>query len=222
VTVGVGGAVRTFVGPFFAEKGHPLLDDVQLGGVRWAAGAEAPPGRPLMTAGEVVLLSEEEGRVHLNVDLSRSNVQRTSAWPVLLGNVVREARRAREGFARRQFPLGEPLGVVTRAGARYTLEGPESERPLVGAGALSLPAPESPGRYTLVREGEPVDAVEVLPLDARESDLRGRGAGDRPASEGRHNDAGRAASEGRERWPLWVLLAALLADFFLTRRVEAA
>jgi hypothetical protein len=61
----------------------------------------------------------------------------------------------------------------------------------------------------------------VLPLDARESDLRGRGAGDRPASGG-NNDAGRAASEGRERWPLWVLLAALLADFFLTRRVEAA
>ncbi|OJH42573.1 vWA domain-containing protein [Cystobacter ferrugineus] len=222
VTVGVGGAVRTFVGPFFAEKGHPLLDDVQLGGVRWAAGAEAPPGRPLVTAGEAVLLSEEEGRVHLNVDLSRSNVQRTSAWPVLLGNVVREARRAREGFTRRQFPLGEPLAVVTRAGARYTLKGPESERLLFGAGALSLPAPESPGRYTLVREGEPVDAVEVLPLDARESDLRGRGAGERPASEGHNNDAGQAASEGRERWPLWVLLAALLADFFLTRRVEAA
>ncbi|PTL81206.1 BatA and WFA domain-containing protein [Vitiosangium sp. GDMCC 1.1324] len=219
VTVGAGGTVRTFVGPFFAEKGHPLLDDVQPGGVRWAAGSEAPPGRPLMTAGDVVLLSEEEGRVHLNVDLSRSNVQRTSVWPVLLGNVLREVRRSQEGFPRRQLSLGESLQVVTRAGARYTLEGPEGERPLFGAGDLSLPPPAVPGRYTLEREGEPVDTVEVLPLDARESDLRGRGEGDRPAQAGAGDDEGGAPS-GRARWPLLVLLAALLADFHLTRRTE--
>ena len=36
--------------------------------------------------------------MHLNLELARSNLQRTPAWPVLLGNVVREARRAREGF----------------------------------------------------------------------------------------------------------------------------
>jgi hypothetical protein len=219
VTVGASGTVRTFVGPFFAEKGHPLLDDVQFGGVRWAAGAEAPPGRPLVTAGTSVLVSEEEGRVHLNVDLSRSNVQRTPAWPVLLGNVLREARRSQEGFPRRQLSLGEPLVVVTRAGARYSLEGPEGDRPLIGAGALSLPPPAVPGRYVLERDGEPVDALEVLALDARESDLRGRGAGDRP-SEAEGEDAGDGASPERARWPLLVLLAALLADFHLTRRTE--
>ncbi len=220
VTVGAGGTVRTFVGPFFAEKGHPLLDDVQLGGVRWAAGSEAPPGRPLVTAGTVVLLSEEEGRVHLNVDLARSNVQRTAAWPVLLGNLLREARRAQEGFPRRQLSLGEPLSLVTVAGARYTLAGPEGNRPLFGAGALSLPPPALPGRYVLERDGEPVDAVEVLALDARESDLRGRGEGDRPA-EAEGDDDGGESSSGRARWPLLVLLAALLADFSLTRRAEA-
>ena len=219
VTVGAGGAVRTFVGPFFAEKGHPLLDDVQLGGVRWAAGAEPPPGRALMTAGTVVLLSEAEGQVHLNVDLSRSNVQRTPAWPVLLGNLLREVRRSQEGFPRRQLSLGESLAVVTRPGARYTLEGPEGTRPLFGAGALSLPPPAVPGHYTLERDGEPVDAVEVLPLDARESDLRERGEGDRPAQAAGEDDGGGAAP-GRARWPLLVLLAALLADFHLTRRTE--
>ncbi|HYO70244.1 MAG TPA: BatA and WFA domain-containing protein [Archangium sp.] len=219
VTVGVGGAVRTFVGPFFAEKGHPLLDDVQLGGVRWAAGAEAPPGRPLMTAGTVVLLSEAEGQVHLNVDLSRSNVQRTPAWPVLLGNLLREVRHAQEGFPRRQLSLGESLVVVTRPGARYTLEGPEGTRPLFGAGTLGLPPAAVPGRYTLERDGEPVDAVEVLPLDARESDLRGRGGGDRPAQAAGSDEDGGAAP-GRARWPLLVLLAALLADFYVTRRTE--
>ena len=221
LTVGVGGTVRTFVGPFFARKSHPLLEDVQLGGVRWSAGDEAPPGEPLMTVGGGVLLSEEEGQVHLNVDLARSNVQRTPAWPVLLGNVLRETRRTREGFSRGQLALGESLEVVTRPGARYTLVGPEGERPLFGAGALSLPPPAQPGTYVLEREGTPVDTLRVLPLDARESDLRERGAGERPAQAAEDEDAG-GAPEGRARWPLVVLLAALLADFHLTRRMESA
>jgi hypothetical protein len=70
----------------------------------------------------------------------------------------------------------------------------------------------------LERDGEPVDSVEVLPLDPRESDLRGRGEGERPATEG-GEDEGEASHE-RSRWPLLVLLGALLADFRLTRRTE--
>jgi hypothetical protein len=216
VTVGAGGTMRTFLGPFFSEKGHPLLDDVQLAGVRWTAG-DNPPGRALITAGDAVLVSEEEGRVHLNLELARSNLQRTPAWPVLLGNMLREAQRAREGFPRRQLTLGEPLPVVTQPGARYTLVGPLGERPVFGAGTLSLPAPLVPGRYTLERDGEPVDVTEVLALDARESDLRGRGSGEREA-ESEEKDEGSAGSPGRARWPLLVLLGALLADFYVTRR----
>ncbi|GEN07168.1 Aerotolerance regulator N-terminal [Myxococcus fulvus] len=219
VTVGATGKPRTFVGPFFSEKGHPLLDDVQLAGVRWSAG-ENPPGRPLITAGEAVLVSEgEDGRVHLNIDLARSNVQRVSAWPVLLGNVVREARRSREGFARRQLSLGEPLQVVTLPGERYTLVGPEGEKPVFGAGAVSLPPPSSPGRYELERDGEVVDAAVVLTMDARESDLRGRGSVDIPARESGEDEAGAGASE-RMRWPLVLLLLALMGDFYVTRRVS--
>ncbi|HZI12158.1 MAG TPA: hypothetical protein VE153_17375, partial [Myxococcus sp.] len=217
VTVGAGGTLRTFVGPFFSEKGHPLMDDVQLAGVRWTAG-DNPPGRPLMTAGEAVLVSEEEGgRVHLNVDLARSNVQRVAAWPVLLGNLVREARRTREGFPRRQLTLGEPLQVVTVPGARYTLVGPGDSRPVFGAGAVSLPPPAGPGRYVLERDGDEMDAAQVLALDARESDLRGRGSADVPAREP-GEDEERGGSQGRARWPLVLLLAALVADFFVTRR----
>ncbi|MFY2562171.1 BatA domain-containing protein [Corallococcus terminator] len=220
VTVGASGKSRTFVGPFFSEKGHPLLDDVQLAGVRWSAG-ENPPGRPLVTAGDAVLVSEEDdGRVHLNVDLSRSNVQRVSAWPVLLGNVVREARRAREGFVRRQLSLGEPLQLVTLPGKRYTLRGPGGGRPVFGAGAVSLPPPAEPGRYVLERDdGDEVDSADVFALDARESDLRGRGSVDVPAKEPGEDEA-RANASDRTRWPLVLLLLALVGDFYVTRRVS--
>lgn len=155
--------------------------------------------------------------MHLNLELSRSNLQRTPAWPVLLGNMLREARRAREGFPRRQLTLGEPLPVVTQPGARYTLVGPLGDKPIFGAGALTLPAPPLPGRYTLERDGKPVDATEVLALDARESDLRTRGTGERKA-ETEEKDEGNTGSPGRARWPLLVLLGALLADFYVTRR----
>ncbi|QSQ22939.1 BatA and WFA domain-containing protein [Pyxidicoccus parkwayensis] len=217
VTVGTAGTLRTYVGPFFSEKGHPLLDDVQLAGVRWTAG-DNPPGHPLVTAGESVLVSEEEGgRVHLNVDLTRSNVQRVAAWPVLLGNVVREARRTREGFPRKQLTLGEPLPVVTVSGARYTLVGPEGSRPVFGAGAVDLPPPSGPGRYVLERDGDEVDSAEVLALDPRESDLRGRGTADvAPRESGDDDERG---APGRARWPLVLLLVALVADFYVTRRV---
>ncbi|QDE85976.1 BatA domain-containing protein [Myxococcus xanthus] len=217
VTVGAGGAPRTFVGPFFSEKGHPLLDDVQLSGVRWTAG-DNPPGKPLVSAGDAVLVSEEvDGRVHVNVDLSRSNVQRVSAWPVLLSNLVREARRTREGFPRRQLMLGEPLPVVTLAGARYSLVGPGGRRPVFGAGEVTLSPPTGPGTYSLERDGDVVDTAQVLALDARESDLRERGRAEVPAREAGEDDAGGSAP-GRARWPLVLLLAALVADFYLTRR----
>jgi hypothetical protein len=134
-----------------------------------------------------------------------------------LGNVLREARRAREGFPRRQLTLGEPLPVVTQPGARYTLVGPLGDKPVFGAGALTLPAPLVPGRYTLERDGKPVDVTEVLALDARESDLRGRTSGERKA-EAEEKDDRSTGSPGRARWPLLVLLGALLADFYVTRR----
>ncbi len=176
VTVGAAGPLKSYLGPFFAQKGNPVLEDVQLSGAIWTAGAN-PPGLPLMSAGEAVLVSEEEdGRVHLNLDLARSNVQRTVAWPVLVSNLVRRARVMQPGFPRHQLMLGEEIPVTTAPGARYVLQGPKGvERPVLGVGPVTLPAAASPGEWKLLREGKPTDALVVLPLDPRESDLRTRG-----------------------------------------------
>ncbi|MCU0702222.1 MAG: VWA domain-containing protein, partial [Myxococcaceae bacterium] len=53
VRLGTTGALKSFVGPFFAQKSSALLDDVQLGGVVWTAGSTSPPGEPLLSAGPV-------------------------------------------------------------------------------------------------------------------------------------------------------------------------
>jgi Aerotolerance regulator N-terminal/von Willebrand factor type A domain len=220
VTVGATGPTRAFVGPFFAQRGSAVLDDVALGGVVWSAGASAP-GRPLLSMDEVVLLAEDDdGRLHLDLELARSNVQRTVAWPVLWGNIVREARLAAPGFPFKQRVLGEAVPVVTAAGARWVLEGPSGQRrelPPVGATTLAaLP----PGRWALLRDGVELDALQVLAVDPLESDLRTRGPFDTPAAPAPPLLA-LAPSPERPAWPVALALLALVLDFWWTARAPA-
>jgi hypothetical protein len=221
VTLGTVAPLKSYLGPFFAQKGHPLLEDVQLSGVVWTAG-QNPAGRPLMTAGDVVLVSEDDdGRLHLNLELSRSNVQRTVAWPVLIGNLVRRARTLQPGLPRKQLMLGEDVVVTITPGARYVLKGPSGvERSVLGVGPVTLPAPPSPGRWTLLRDGQEVDALEVLPLDPRESDLHTRGPYAVKAAVG-EGLASLALRRPRSSWWLLAMLALLLVDFWLTARTVA-
>jgi len=218
VTFGAPAPPKSFLGPFFAQKGNPLLEDVQLSGAIWTAGAN-PAGRPLMSAGEAVLLSEEEdGRLHFNLDVGRSNVQRTVAWPILVSNLVRRARLSLPGLPRRHLMLGEDIPVTTAPGAKYVLLGPGGlQRPVLGVGPVVLPAVPVPGRWALLREDEEIDALEVLGLDPRESDLRSRGPFSVKAS-ATEGLASIALKQPRSLWPLVALLAVLLADYWLTAR----
>lgn len=224
VQLGAKPPLKSFVGPFFAQKGNTLLDDVQLGGVVWTAG-ENPPGRVLMSAGEVVLISEEDdGAVHLNLEVGRSNVQRTVAWPVLLSNLVRQSRLTTPGFPRKHLMLGEDTPLVASPGSTWELVAPDGEsRHVMGSGVLTLPPLTASGRWQLKKDGELVDALVVLPLDPRESDLRTRGAWEiipeRPRA-----FASFATAHPRPWWPMLVVLALVLLDFWLTaspRRKEA-
>lgn len=225
VKLGATAPLKSFVGPFFAQKGNTLLDDVQLGGVVWTAGVN-PPGRVLMSAGEVVLISEEDdGTLHLNLDVSRSNVQRTVAWPVLLSNVVRQSRLSTPGFPRKHLMLGEETPLVTTAGSTWELIAPDGQtRPVMGSGVLTLPPLPASGKWRLEKDGDPFDALVVLPLDPRESDLRTRGAWEVvPAKP--QTFASFATVRPRPWWPLLVVLLLVMADFWLTaapRRKEAS
>jgi hypothetical protein len=220
VTFGATGKTRGFVGPFFAQKGHPLFDDVQLGGVVWTAG-DNQPGRPLLSMGETVLVSEDDdGTLHFNLELAKSNVQRTVAWPVLLGNVLRVARASSPGVPRKHLMLGEEVAVVTMPDAKWVLRGPaKQERPVLGVGAVTMPPLPQPGRWVLEKNGERVDELVVLPLDPRESDLRTRGAWEVEATAPL-----RLASLGgdapRAWWPVLLMLGLLLGDFWLTARAR--
>lgn len=217
--------LKSFVGPFFAQKGNALLDDVQLGGVVWTAGVN-PPGRALMTAGDAVLISEEDdGTLHFNLEAGRSNVQRTIAWPVLLSNVVRQSRLSAPGFPRKHLMLGEDTPLVAAAGSTWELIGPNKDkRPVIGSGVLTLPPLPASGRWTLQRDGDDFDSLVVLPLDPRESDLRTRGPYE-VVPEQRQAFAAFVTTQPRPWWPLLVVLVLMMLDFWLTaapRKKEAS
>ena len=224
VKLGAKPPLKSFVGPFFAQKGSALLDDVQLGGVVWTAGVN-PPGRVLMSAGDVVLISEDDdGALHLNLDVGRSNVQRTVAWPVLMSNLVRQARLSTPGFPRKHLMLGEDTPLVASSGSTWELISPSGEsRHVMGSGVLTLPPLNASGEWKLEKDGTVVDSLVVLPLDPRESDLRTRGAWE-VVPERPRSFANFATTHPRPWWPMLVVLVLVLLDFWLTaapRRKES-
>ncbi len=226
VTVGVNlkgeKARQSFVGPFFSQLGHPLLDDVHLAGVVWAANPQlVMPGRVLISAGSVVLMSEgDDGSVHLNLELARSNLQKSESWPVLLGNIVRAARARAAGLPRKHLMLGEEVPVVTTPGGTWSLR--HSDGAVVNifsTGAVTLNALPRAGRWALFKNGEEVDALEVMALDPIESDLRTRGPFEREPVSEEGPPAAFAGSTAVPRavWPLTVMMLLVIADVVLTR-----
>jgi hypothetical protein len=215
VLLGAGGEAKTVAGSLFADRRHPLLDSVPLEGLLWSAGPPVP-GLPLVTSGEAILVSEEAGPVfRINADLARSNLQRTAAWPVLLSNLFAMRREAMPGFPRRNVALDEEIVANLEGQGRWTLKGPTSDLPLRGLGTLRLAAPGVPGHYRLLRDGELIDELEVMPIDRRESDLRERASGKVASSW----PVGRVFAERpRSAIPLLLLALMLCLDWMVTAR----
>lgn len=172
-------------GPWLPLRAHPVLAGVTLDGIVWTgARREAPPGTPVLSAGAFVLLSEESFlggyRLHLNLDLARTNLADSPDWPILVSNLVEMRRAALPGLARRTFRAGEtarlrlPPEIV---GNPLVLETPVGERPLAATDPLVLPALAVCGRYGIHDGGTALESFAVNFHDPSESDLTGRGTG---------------------------------------------
>jgi hypothetical protein len=215
VVLGARGVSHAFLGPFYSEKSDPLLEDVDLSGVVWTAG-DNPPGRPLVTVGAHVLVSREAaGTVHLNLDMARSNLARSSAWPILLSNITRDGWARLPGFHERHLFLGQEAQVTVPPEGKWVLEGPALRPIALPVGQLTLTSLAEPGEYTLTRDGKAASQTQVLSVDAAESDLRqlraGKEMAQAPDSPRQENKTPRAI------WPLAAMLGLLLVDYRLTR-----
>jgi hypothetical protein len=169
---------QAYLGPFVVDHQHPLAAGLTLGGEVWSAGEIDLPGAPVISAGNVPLLTvepvgERGRRIHVNLRYDLSSVQATPNWPVLWWNIIAARLEALPGAARAQYRLGEtvtvdladdpqqPPTVTDPAGA--VRESPAINRRLVIA-------PESPGVWQ-VASGDEVYRFAVNAQGRDESNL---------------------------------------------------
>lgn len=223
-----------FVGPYFAEPGHPLMEELDFRGVIWSGAFPLKPDAPvipLLTAGETPLFFQWQAgpapRHLLNVDLDRSNIHKSPAWPLLFHNVSRLRRESLPGLKRWNVRQGESVSWRHAPGDAVRIADPSGrDLPLVRLrDSVELPDPWKPGIYAVREPGraEPLDRFSVLFLDPAESDLRGASDVLSPRS---------AAMvprmlEETARWP-WLepglcllILALVILDWLWLRRREA-
>ncbi len=231
-----------WLGPLLVDRTHPALEGVTLEGLVWSGDPELRlSGTPLISVGEVTLLSEERfgaRRVwRLNLDPERSSLQRAPDWPILLANLAELRRAAASGPAATHLAVGQRLeySLDARVAAQaspddvYELAGPLATTERATGEALagrvrSLPLRaqlqydglDAPGWYRLSAAGSELALIGVSFLDGAESDLRAAGAGRREST--RAAQLSEAPVSWLEVLALALALGAACADWWVLSR----
>jgi hypothetical protein len=107
-----------YAGPFVIDHNHALMQGLSLQDAVWSASSKVSPrGLPIITAGNVTLLTESDdvaGRRRLQMPLSieQSNIQDMPDWPVFFANLVAWRRNGLPGIAAPNVRLGQTVQVV--------------------------------------------------------------------------------------------------------------
>jgi hypothetical protein len=167
----------SYLGPFVVDRAHRMSEGLSLGGVVWGSGkSSAFPGSPIITAGNIPLLTDieragmHELRLRLRPDLS--TLQETPNWPILISNLVTWRARTTPGLQQSNVRLGSDVTLSVESSiAQVEITEPQSNtRKLpVRDGGLTIKA-ESVGVYHL-RADENRYSFAVNALDRDESNL---------------------------------------------------
>lgn len=217
--------VDAYIGPFVIDYTHPLSAGLSLAGLVWAAPGvsedEVASGRPIISAGDVPLVSERDlaagaSALRIRLRADRSTLLNAAAWPVLIANILDWRRAELPGMshvnARPGLPVryNLPSTIAAVTVTRYTaFEDEPNEPPVrieVRAGTASLDT-DRPGVYR-VQAGTESRRYVVNALSTTESDLRGAVTGER----GVWNDEQALRTDYRGlAWALGLAALALLA-----------
>ena len=173
-----------YLGPFVVDLTHPLTEGLSLDGVVWGAGAtEQFMGTPIITAGNVPLLTDAERftgthelRLRLRPDLS--TLQNSPNWPILIWNLLQWRASQAPGLERANLRLGEVAVLRTKVGMTsvqiLSPDGEVFEQPVPDR-TINLRA-EEVGIYE-IRAGANTYAFSSNALYQAESDLTGKATG---------------------------------------------
>lgn len=156
-----------YVGPFVIDRGHRLAQGLSLQQAIWSAPSQARPGGlPIITAGNVPLLTESEdiaGRRRLQMPFvaEQSNLQDVPDWPILFANLVEWRRAGLPGVRTPNVRLGQTVDVMLArqtkraevarpSGGRQTLDvrGRQIAVPAEQVGQYAIKTPEAEYRFS--------------------------------------------------------------------------
>lgn len=179
---------QPYVGPFVVDKAHPLGDGLSLAGVIWSAPAlvsdDADTGRPIVTAGNVPLITTYERLndrhdIHIRLNPDLSTLARSVNWPILFWNIVDWRGEYLPGLEQTTARLDTSVTFVTdREATGIELTDPSGEVSTLPVGDRRVQIPASrPFLWTVRpiydddREAESY-RFAVNPINHDESDLR--------------------------------------------------
>ena len=108
---------QAYIGPFVLDKNHLLCQGLNLSGVVWsAAKMTALPGRPIVTAGNIPLITDDVSvignhTVHVAVNPERSTLTDAIGWPVLFWNLLQWRSSHFYGLQKKNLRLGDNATV---------------------------------------------------------------------------------------------------------------
>jgi hypothetical protein len=166
-----------YTGPFVLNRTHPLTHGLSLRGVIWGAGGgKTLPGLPIVTAGNIPLVTARNRgdggqAISLRWRPSLSTFAHTPGWPVLVWNILEWRARHLPGIREPNVSLGSVLQVAVEAGRQVRVVSPSGKASVVSALAngVRLPAREV-GVHT-VEVGPEKWSFSVHALQAEESTL---------------------------------------------------
>lgn len=204
---------NSYLGPFVVDRAHPLTDGLSLGGVVWGAGNSQIPGAPIITAGNIALLTDidRNGRHELRLRLrpELSTLHETPNWPILILNLINWRAGVAPGLRQANVHLGGETSLTVESGVQsVSLVDPQKKtRQLAVRDKTVTIKADTAGVYEL-SAGQSKYAFAANAISREESDLTA-------ASSGRWGNWANAASLGWEYrsivWLLLILALALLA-----------
>lgn len=172
-----------YAGPFVLDRNHPLTEGLSLQEVVWGAGkAQEIPGSPVILAGNVPLLTDQERRdagpaavrheLRLRLRPDLSTLPDAPGWPILIWNFLQWRASEKPGLHRVNFRLGEQV-AMTFVTPRPTVAAvhPDGTRQNVPVQDRRLTVrPDEVGVWSIDAEDESA-SFAVNALSANESDL---------------------------------------------------
>lgn len=173
---------NSYLGPFVVDRAHPLTEGLSLGGVVWGAASAQLPGTPVITAGNINLLTDidrngqHELRLRLRPELS--TLQQTPNWPILISNLIAWRASVAPGLRQANVHLGGEVKLTVDPEVQtVSVTDPQKKtREFAARDKSVLVKADIAGVYEL-KTGQGKYAFTANAISRDESDLTATGSG---------------------------------------------